>query len=178
MFYKEHVNPDFETFFRLEKEEHADFLEFARIIQDLDALDDIHYLRKNFVVRLMVHSKHIMYMACFTFLPLSMELATVSYVSGAATSLLARNLKTDVTGQGFFTNFGSEEETITMGMFLLIALCSPPMRMMILLSVAIWCFINTCEWGIYLAKKGYLPLGSVLLPFMERVHNERVGFVQ
>jgi hypothetical protein len=113
-----------EEYFFLGPDEHTAFIEFAKLQGDLDALDDISTVKGNSLFRLMVHSKHLFYLMCFVFLPISIQLASVCYSAGAACSLLARNLKSDITGQSFFTNIFVEEETITMIMFVLLALCT------------------------------------------------------
>lgn len=73
-------------------------------------------------------------------------------MGAAGCSLLARNLKIDYTGASFSDNMLVEEETMTMIFFFLTFLVKTQLRAIILFSIAIWSFVNTCEWGCAILK--------------------------
>ena len=172
------IEPSFELSFYLNPQEREQFIQFVHYQTNLDSLDDLRNLKSTYLVRVIIHTKHLFYFLQLLFLPISLEQSSIAYFAAMGCSLLVRNSRSDITGQGFFQNFFAEEETLTMVNFLLIVFTRWQLKLMMVASISIWTLVNTCEWGCWRLKHyPNTPVISVLKPFFHYVKTERIAFV-
>lgn len=177
-YYNKHINVNMEGQ-GLDKEEHSAFLDFARCMTDLESLDDVHNYDGKLLFNICTHTKHFFYLLQLIFLPISVQTSAVAYMGGAGCSLLARNLRSDYGGSGFFDNFIVEEETLTMVFFFFTFMVKTQLRAMVLCSIAVWSFVNICEWGCWILKNyPNFPVIGLFGTFMADVKEQRRFYVQ